>query len=543
METTSRRQGSSNRSITKQEIRCNTSDGTDYISYLPSEVLLHIFYFLPLKYWVIMSLVSKQWKYLWTQISILNLDEDELVTNMIRKTIPCPSCSMFPNHHSRYQRLQHALHAARRQFAAMVNRILLFHSGCTIQNFRLACRHGTQDAYAPMVDKWVQFCMTSNIIELEFNFSSGMPQSYYNRDGLVVRRNTYFQPYAFPRHAFEPKILKILTLYFCKFEASSFGAFRSLQRLSLIHVEILDCSIGDLVSKCSTLEDLSMKHCFQPDKFFICAQELKIKSFCLIHCMTENWAKFPIDITTPDLLTLTIVGSYLMSTSVKRATKLLNVKVDIAQGFEDHAQGNFLASLLLDLYHCPKIALSSCCLQVLPIGDGLRRLMQLPLQNLKHIRLRLRSVKEELPGISCLLRSSPKLERLYLDVDMPLEVEWDAYLDMIPHVFEFEAQSYWESQSEPPIPCLQNCLKKVNIYGFTGKSIEMEMIKFLLENAIVLEKLNVYYYGLHPAASGQQHLNYKWVQFRNLVSLMTLPKARSQARVKMSRLRDAVILC
>ncbi|KAK2984757.1 hypothetical protein RJ640_004582 [Escallonia rubra] len=451
--------------------RQDTSRGTDYISRMPIEVLLHIFYFLPLKYWIVMSLVSKQWKYIWTQISILNLDEAELVTDIIRKEISCLSCIASLNHHI-CQCHQHAVNAARRKFAEIVDRILLFHSGCTVEQFRLSCHHDNQEMYAPTVDKWVQFSMTSNIIELELDFSPGMPNNYYEMEGLLVRRNIDCQPYALPRHAFEPKLLKVLTLSFCKFEASSYGAFKSLKRLSLYHVDILDCSIGDLVSKCPALEDLSLKYCFHPEKFFVCKQELKIQYLFLMHCMTENRAMFPIDIITPNLLILTIIGSYLMSTSVKRATKLINVTIDIEQRFADHAQGNFLASLLLDLFHCHTLALSSWCIQ-------------------------------------------------------------EVFQDMIPNIFEFEAQSYWESQNSP-FHCLQNCLKKVKIYGFVGQNTEMEMVKFLLENGTVLETLDVYYYGLNPWVSTQEALDYKWFQFQNLVTLMTLPKARSQARSRRS---------
>ncbi|KAK3021420.1 hypothetical protein RJ639_046828 [Escallonia herrerae] len=517
--------------------RQDTSRGIDYISRMPIEVLLHIFYFLPLKYWIVMSLVSKQWKYIWTQISILTLDEAELVTGIIRKEISCLSCIASLNHHI-CQCHQHAVNAARRKFAEIVDRILLFHSGCTIEHFRLSCHHDNQEMYAPTVDKWVQFSMTSNIIELELDFSPGMPNNYYEMEGLLVKRNIDCQQYALPRHAFQPKLLKVLTLSFCKFEATSYGAFKSLKRLSLYHVDILDCSIGDLVSKCPALEDLSLKYCFHPEKFFVCKQELKIKYLFLMHCMTENRAMFPIDIITPNLLTLTIVGSYLMSTSVKRATKLINVTIDIEQRFADHAQGNFLASLLLDLFHCHTLALSSWCIQVLPTGDGLRRQLPLPFRNLKHLMLHVGLVKQELPGISCLLRSFPILESLQLKLCTPMNVEWDVFQDMIPNIFELEAQSYWESQNSP-FHCLQNCLKKVKIYGFVGQNTEMEMVKFLLENGIVLETLDVYYYGLNPWASTQEALDYKWFQFRNLVTLMTLPKARSQARVKMTKVYGA----
>lgn len=40
-----------------------------------------------------------------------------------------------------------------------------------------------------------------------------------------------------------------------------------------------------------------------------------------------------------------------------------------------------------------------------------------------------------------------------------------------------------------PVKCLHNTLKTITIYGFTGRTTEVEMLKFLLQKAMVLETL------------------------------------------------------
>jgi hypothetical protein len=62
--------------------------------------------------------------------------------------------------------------------------------------------------------------------------------------------------------------------------------------------------------------------------------------------------------------------------------------------------------------------------KVLPTGENL--LQQLPIQllNLRHLRMAVGWTKQEFPGIACLLRSCPNMERLTLDMFEPVNVDW-----------------------------------------------------------------------------------------------------------------------
>ncbi|CAL5335806.1 unnamed protein product [Camellia sinensis] len=464
--------------VSEQDISQQTSDDADYISSMPQEVLLKILYFLPLKYWTILSAVSSKWKNLWTYISIINLDELEMIVKIIKGDVCRHLIDEFPSSSSyAYQHLQRLAHAARRKFADFVDRLILFHSGCAIDNFRLSFRYVAQDEYASRVDKWVHFAMTSNTKRIELNFSEAI--NYHRREGWQGNQTNFAQPYTLRPYSFVSRILETLILNYCKFEAFSFGQFVSLRRLCLICAEVLDRSIGDLVSKCPALEDLTLESCFIPDKFFVCGQELNIKSLFLIYCMTRNWVMFPINIATPELLSLTIVGTYLMSSSINKATKLVDVTIDIQQGIVNPTQGNFLASLLISLNHCQDLTLSSWCIQVLPTADS-------------------RDVFEEIFS-----------EFVYLEEFNSMEAQASLF------------------------SCLQNCLKKVVINRFIGISGEMQMIKFLLRNARVLEIVEIHYYGLNSSAPPQEKIAYGWFQLINKRRMMSFQRASPQARVKM----------
>lgn len=108
----------------------------------------------------------------------------------------------------------------------------------------------------------------------------------------------------------------------------------------------------------------------------------------------------------------------------------------------------------------------------------------------------------------------------------------NALQDFVPNIFDFEEHSYWQSQNLP-YQCLQHSLKKVEVNGFVGRSNEMKMIQFLLENARVLEKMVISFIGRNAfaASTQQQQNNYMQLQ-NNSLQLLNFPRASSQAQIE-----------
>lgn len=321
---------------------CNrecTSKHADYISQLPDVILLHILSLLPFKECILVSILSKRWKNLLTKISSLDLDEDSMTKS------------------STGQCLDHTSSARRRKFVESVDRILLLHSGDTINNFRLACSSSTLNGFTTRVNSWVHIALTSNIEKLELSF--GKEPSYYLRQ---TSERHYPDLYEFPQCNFAPRILKSLTLNCCKLGETDFMAFASLQSLSLKYTKVLDCSIADLASKCPALEHLTLEHCLLPYNFLESKQDIMINSLSVINCSSSLLEPFEIDLPAPHLLTLIIDGNCLKTAIIRKATLLLEVAIDVKQMY---CGGSTLNSLFEGIHHCKTLKLSAWGIQVL----------------------------------------------------------------------------------------------------------------------------------------------------------------------------------
>lgn len=361
----------------RQSRRENKSEGIDYISHLPEAIILHILSFLPLKELVAVSFLSRLWQGMVLALismvpSNLNLDEIKMMGKYVcRREICYPKHGDGHTPDSAHQCLCHSVRAARRKFEEFVDRTLLLHTGCTIEKLRLSICYDqnmplknsteTYDAhseYTKRIEKWVQFAFRNNIKILELDFSKGK----------MFEPTGWDKIYDMPHGNFAPKNLRTFILNYCKQSPSIFVVFGSLQRLSFKQVKFFGCSvltIGELVAKCPTLEDLSLEYCIIPNDFTVSDQDMKIKRLSLINCKTDEWPMFPIDISTPDLLMLTMVGVYLMNSTVRKALHLADVVIDIKQKYGDHIQGDALGLLLTSLKHCQTLTLSTWCIQVL----------------------------------------------------------------------------------------------------------------------------------------------------------------------------------
>ncbi|EEF28641.1 putative F-box/LRR-repeat protein At5g54820 [Ricinus communis] len=484
-----------------------TSEGIDYISNLLEVLILHILSFLPLKQWIVVSLLSRQWKYLWTKISILNLNEIEIISNIMKKDIFCPLCGDIP---SSYRCLHHSRYAARSKFVEFVDRMLLLHSGSVIDTMRLSFLYDFHDGYNQRIDTWVRYALASNVKELELNFSDAEHFQFFDQKGLTVRHPDPPRPYELPCGSFAPKILKSFILTFCNFRTSNFNVLSSLQKLHLKQLKVLDGSIEEIASKCPVLEDIILEYCLIPDGFFVSKEDIKIKRLSVVHCASNE--RLRMSISTPNLVMLRIIGECLNSASIQKATHLIDAQIGICVIYTNNADGDALNTLLRGLRHCQSLTVSTWSIQVLPIESTLQQQLPIPLRKVKHLKLIAAISKKELARLSCLLRSCSNLEILTAVLSGPLDLlGFELPNSATDDIFE---QTFWESQTLP-FPCLRNSLKQLTVTGLMGRINEVEMIMFILKNAVALEKvilllagLNKYLcYSPNEFESFQQNLN------------------------------------
>ncbi|KAJ4952460.1 hypothetical protein NE237_029292 [Protea cynaroides] len=462
-----------------KQLRVYSKGNVDLISKLPECLLLNILCFLPVSDLVRTSVLSKGWRYLWNQIP--NLDFDQyLFINCLHVNVLSSGCSC-QCHERKIGK-----------FAEFIDQMLLFHHGHTILKFRLSFCFNEHFRYTERIDRWVCYALTNKVHELILDFSVCYTWSFLHN----------FVPYHMPHHPFAaPVRLTVLKLHFCEFNFSSFEALSLLRSLFLRRVVVLDGSIGLLIASCPLLQDLSLESCHLPDKFMNHPLDLKLKTLTVENCringlvnpqvegarwidlMSSNRPVDSFEISAPNLLSFKFCGESICKLSLKSMSRLVDAEISIDQGSVLPGQSKILHKLLKQLDHAQALTLCSWFIQVLPL-EGNQQSLATPLDNLKHLKLKVGLDGLEFLGMACLLSSARNLESLVLTMGDFACIIWD-YLDIeVLNVFNYDDGLYWDSQ----MLCF-NCLKKIEIYRFSGRKQVMDMIKFLLKNSVVLENV------------------------------------------------------
>ncbi|KAJ8452801.1 hypothetical protein Cgig2_014564 [Carnegiea gigantea] len=124
------------------------NQGQDCISKLPDEIIVSILSFMDLKGSARTSVLSRTWRYLWTNVADLNFD----ASNM-----------MFKNPHLFDQIF------AKDKFSRNVNQVVSLHrKGISINKFRV-CFLLDKD-HASHIDEWVKFALSKRVKTLELDF-------------------------------------------------------------------------------------------------------------------------------------------------------------------------------------------------------------------------------------------------------------------------------------------------------------------------------------------------------------------------------------
>ncbi|XP_010242128.2 PREDICTED: F-box/LRR-repeat protein At4g14103-like [Nelumbo nucifera] len=474
--------------------------GMDRISSLPDSVLVHILSFLPTHEAVKTTFISKKWKFLWTQIPVLDLDEFTF----------CDERSMVELYNAletgRYFLSSMRLDRQRKRFADFVDRALLHHDIESIRQIQLSFCYHEDYEFTSRVDQWIRFAIASNATALELNFASRSP----SRDPRI--EGCYELP-----HCPLPQSLKFLRLNFCEFRPLRHGSFDHLEIVELLQAKLPDGSVQDLISNCPCLESLHLLSCCVPHHLVISAPESELKCLLLDSCSSYemNGIVYKYEIDAPKLQHFKFVGMMLHEFSVKRLRHLVEAHLDVRQ--LKPILVNYVLSFKDEIHVNHEIALSS-------------------LHRLNNLTVQTRLDSFDLLGLACLLRSSPNLEFLTIDIDNHKDLNLE-YLDhpMLPNARHFDEMSFWENQSSP-FQCLAK-LEKVTINDFSGQDNEMGLVKFLLKNCLVLKEMSIRYVIFQPVSTisgrgiDREHLEFLQAQLDITQELLTFPRVSTCAQV------------
>ncbi|XP_058111754.1 F-box protein At5g03100-like [Magnolia sinica] len=407
----------------------------DRISDLPDSLIHEILSHLEMKDVVKTCVLSTRWKHVWTQISVLNFKQ---------------------RHHIGYRLFDRSVE----DFFRFVCCSLALHKCPKIHRIRLSIQHPTREGNFcnEQIHGLIHFAIARKARELKLDIS---------------------YPYVLNLSLLEMGSLEVLKLHLCtlKLPPPAFKGFKNLKTMSLLGVSFNGGNVGELLACCPILESLTVIDCHDDIRIHVSSSNRQLKHLSLK-------GEHKLDICAPNLLSLDIsmpinTFNYSLVTSSSQTNVCLDLYLELYWVIAiTISEVRVMQKILKDVHRARVLELYSTCIQVLSMCE-LEQLSS-PISMHKCLVLNSALGKWELPGIACLLRSSPDLESL-LD---------QTFMDKHEYVIE----GYLESQ----FSCLLHHLKTIKISGFTkgmfrinNSKNKIKLVKVLLKHAVVLEKMTI----------------------------------------------------
>nr|DAD35985.1 TPA_asm: hypothetical protein HUJ06_006625 [Nelumbo nucifera] len=411
----------------------NVGEGCDRISDLPESILHHILSFLPARYAVRTSILSRRWQHLWYYVSILDFDDDLLSDDGINEDLKC-------------------------KYMDFVDKVLVLHSSLNLYRVRLPCG----DCDASRVDTWIRAAINREVKELSLFISPTVE-------------------FTLPCCLFTCESLEVLTLHLddsvLYLPTSIF--LPGLKIVNLMSVIFLDGKSADeFFSNCPALESLVMMCCDIMTSGFlhISAPKLKSLSICGGH---NGLIHSKIKVSTPSLVSIKYdcytAQDYLVENTPNLIDACIKLQANFGQNTVNSVHGYLANKFLRQLFMVEVLKLSDSSIEIISRVHDL--FDHLPtFNNLKRLILTTGYCKIHLMAVTFLFQRSPKLEYLQIKIDHCLHV--------------YDDQERWESNSLDLL-CPLDHLKTVEIKCFEGRDNELELVKFFLKNAEVLKQITV----------------------------------------------------
>ncbi|XP_042503888.1 putative F-box/FBD/LRR-repeat protein At1g78760 [Macadamia integrifolia] len=414
------------------------SECYDRISDLPDSVIHHILSFLPIKDVIRTSFLSSRWRYLWASVPSLYFDG--------------------------------FVFSPKTKFVKFVDSVLLRRNGWGIQKFCLRFSDyycDTSHAYT-----WISTAVSHNVQELSVY--------YYPREHFALPICLFELPICL----FRCKSLRVLklNLYESILNLPPSIHLPFLNTLHLISVTFSDNNLTrKLFSNCPVLKEVILEDCAVRDLSVLHISSLSIERLTIdglprdvVLCSASF--DHEIKICAPRLLSIKYINYKGQNICLEKATSLVDAAIYLNNEWDDRNQicCRRVINFLRDLSNAKVLMVSSQRAQLLSAASNI--LGSFPkFFHLNHLKLAVAVTSDNIRLITRFLNSAPDLEFLTIDI---VRLRW----------------SNREEDSEPqnaPFACVINHLKDIKITGFGGTKDELVLVKCLLENATVLERMTI----------------------------------------------------
>ncbi|GLT76952.1 hypothetical protein SLA2020_485840 [Shorea laevis] len=409
--------------------------GMDNFSRLPDELVLCIISLLPMKDAVRTSILSSRWRYLYASSS--NLDFD-LWSNDI-------------------------------DFVEFVDRVFFLRKRCPINRFRLRiCCTETRDSCVSRIPEWIIAVMRLDVRELELSLDTELllllPPSLFTCETLVVLKLSICPESG--EDGSDESSLKV----------PANVCLPSLKVLHLVDFTFSDDCRKRLFSNCPVLEDLKCSFKESNWKCVVCNPTLKRLTITSSD-NPDGKSEIVVDAPGLDYLELSVWDVY--------SCTFLNIealaKADISflcHEWEDYDENyeNAVANLMKAISNIQTFRICGLTLSEFNYFD----IPNPGFNNVTHLTIA--SCKEcGFPELQYILLRCESLETLVLEDS--LGHEWDPA----------EGTISWPSpQEQDEINCLSFCVKKIVLLWFEGSEVEIELAKYFLQSAEVLESMEIH---------------------------------------------------
>ncbi|KAH9608973.1 hypothetical protein KSS87_020926 [Heliosperma pusillum] len=461
----------------------------DRLAELPDTILIHILSFLPTLDSV-RTMLLKPFGTLWT--SLPSLDFDDSSFDIWYNT--------SPHHLNASEDIgdddDDGCSTLNRAFFIFVQNVLARHRRPKITRFRVSISDTfyyciQQGNLSHELDSWIDFALRKNVQILEFSVGMVEPEE---------------PQYKLPHTEFVSDSITELKLEIIGISLQTRFQLGLLRVLKLMFVEISNSVFREIIRGCPVLKELEIEDCFLWEQLIIDAPNLEKLILNISICYDAR-----VIINCPNLKSFYFTGN-VNCLELQDLSSLVDVRFNLSsQNMEFKEFEQFIAvlkpvvSAKFVSFSCEFVTVFFYCME--------KHLPQLSL-NWKRVKLSMWLTEMHIPGLRQMLRSSPYLEELVIDV-----TSWHS--DLLQPI-----ESKLNNCSINDEDCCSNSLKSVVIYNASMCSYPclVHLISSLLKNATVLAELVIYYKADGESLYESVLSSEQWTELSN--NLLTFPRKR-----------------